>query len=73
MNYPKREIIEYIIALIDEFAIRFGLTDRQAYRYIRFHNGISFIEDNYNVIHTLDFREAVESVALFCQKSGGRL
>lgn len=73
MKYSPRDIAEYIIALVDEFALRFGLSDTQAYNYIRNHRGISFIEENYGIIHTLDFNEAVDSVALFCRKSGGAL
>lgn len=73
MKYGVRDILEYIVAVVSEFAIRFNLTDQQAYRYIRFHKGISFIKDNYGIIHTLDFDEAVESVALFCRRSGGEL
>ena len=65
--------MEYIIALVNEFAKKFNLSDKQAFNYIRNHQGISFIEDNYGIIHTLDFQEAVESVALFCRKTGGLL
>ena len=43
MKYSPRDIAEYIIALVDEFAVRFGLSDTQAYNYIRNHRGISFI------------------------------
>ena len=42
MMYNIRDIIEYIIALVNEFAKRFGLTEKQAYRYIRMHQGISY-------------------------------
>lgn len=73
MAYKVRDVIEYIVALVSEFASRYNLTDKQAYRYIRFHGGISFLEDNYGVIHTLDFAEAVDSVAMFCRRSGGEL
>ena len=73
MKYDVRDIIEYIIALVNEFAKRFGLSDRQAYRYIRIHQGVAFIEQNYSIIHTLDFDEAVESVAAYCRRSGGEL
>lgn len=73
MNYSIRDIFEYIIALVNEFAKKFGLTDRQAFNYIRNHNGVYFIEQNYGIIHTLDFDEAVDSVATFCRKSGGKL
>lgn len=72
-KYKVRDIIEYIVAVVNEFATRYSLTERQAYRYINFHDGISFIEENYGIIHTLSFNEAVESVALFCKNRGGKL
>ncbi len=73
MKYNIRDIIEYIIALVNEFAKRFGLTEIQAYRYIRMHKGVAFLEQNYGIIHTLDFNEAVNSVALYCRRNGGKL
>ena len=73
MKYNIRDIIEYIIALVNEFAKRFGLTEIQAYRYIRIHKGVAFLEQNYGIIHTLDFNEAVNSVALYCRRNGGKL
>lgn len=65
MNYNIRDIFEYIIALVNEFAKRFGLSDKQAYNYIRHHHGMAFIEQNYGIIHTLDFEEAVDSIATY--------
>lgn len=73
MEYNRRDIFEYIIALVNEFAGRFGLSDRQAYNYLRNHRAIPFIEQNYGIIHALDFDEAVDSVATYCRKSGGEL
>lgn len=73
MNYNIRDIFEYIIALVNEFAIKFDLTNKQAYNYIRNHKGILFVEQNYGIMHTLDFNEAVDSVATFCRRSGGVL
>ncbi|ROT11262.1 DUF3791 domain-containing protein [Muribaculum intestinale] len=73
MKYNIRDRFEYIIALVNEFAKRFGLSDKQAYNYIKFHRGVDFIEENYGIIHTLDFNEAIESVAAYCRRSGGEL
>ncbi|MEZ3466831.1 DUF3791 domain-containing protein [Muribaculum intestinale] len=73
MKYNIRDRFEYIIALVNEFAKRFGLSDKQAYNYIKFHKGVDFIEKNYGIIHTLDFNEAIESVAAYCRRSGGEL
>ena len=73
MRYNVRDIIEYVIALVDEFSKRYGLSEKQAYNYINAHKGIAFIEQHYGIMHTLDFNEAVESVALYCRKTGGLL
>ena len=73
MKYNIRDRFEYIIALVNEFAKGFGLSDKQAYNYIKFHKGVDFIEKNYGIIHTLDFNEAIESVAAYCRRSGGEL
>lgn len=73
MKYNIRDRFEYIIALVNEFAKRFGLSDKQAYNYIKFHKGVDFIEKNYGITHTLDFNEAIESVAAYCRRSGGEL
>lgn len=73
MNHNIRDIFEYIIALVNEFAKKFGLSDKQAYNYIRQYKGVAFIEQNYGIIHTLDFAEAVDSIATYCRKAGGQL
>lgn len=73
MKYNIRDILEYIIALVNEFAKKFSLTEKQAYRYIRMYKGVAFIEQNYGIIQTLDFNEAVDSIALYCRRNGGRL
>jgi len=73
MRYDIKDIIEYTIALVNEFAKKHSLTEDQAYRYIRNHKGLKFIENNYGIMHTLDFNEVVESLSLFCRKDGGAL
>lgn len=72
-KYPIKDIIEYTVALINEFALFCGLTETQAYRYIRNHEGIEFIHSNYGIMHTLDFRDAIEGVSNFCKRKGGLL
>ena len=51
--------------------MRYGLNEQQAYRNIRIHKGIAFIEEHYDIMHTLSFEDAVDGVALYCRKSGG--
>ena len=55
-TYPVRDKIEYIIAFINEFGQRFGLTDSQAYRYLKTYGAITNIDKHYGALHTQDFR-----------------
>ncbi len=73
MKYELKDVFEYSFIIIDLFARKFGLTENQAYRYLKAHNGIGFIEQNYGILHTLDFPEVIEGLSLYCQRSGGKL
>ncbi len=73
MKYNIKDIFEYTFIVIDLFSRKFSLTEMQAYQYLKKYNGISFIEQNYGILHTLDFSEAVEGVGLYCKKFGGAL
>lgn len=72
-TYPVRDKIEYIIAFINEFGQHFGLTDLQAYRYLKMYGAISNIDKHYGALHTQDFRGNVEDVAAYCRSMGGQL
>ena len=65
--------ITYIIAVISEFAARFGLNPQQAYRYLNRFKGIDFVDEFYNVEHTQSFEDVVDDLALYCHKNGGAL
>ncbi len=73
MKYNIRDIFEYTFILIDLFARKFSLTEAQAYRYLKAHKGISFIEEHYGILHTLDFPEVIDGLSLYCKKAGGAL
>lgn len=69
----KRNKVEYTVMLISEFAGKFSLSPLQAYRYISRHGGIRLIQENYDIMHTLTFADAVDSVATYCKNHGGQL
>lgn len=72
----KRELrnrIDYIVACVSEFAIRFNLTTRQAYSYLRTFSGIELLLEHYNVMHTLSIEDAVDDLQIACYNRGGRI
>lgn len=73
MSKQNIHTIGFLVALINEFANRFGLTDKQAYEYISRFGGIEMFIEHYNILHTLSFADMVEGMASFCKRQGGHL
>ena len=73
MSKDRVNIIEYTIALINEFAKKFGLSEAEAFGYIDRGNGMKLIEECYDIMHTLSFADGVAGMASYCRRHGGTL
>ena len=73
MSNLERNKIDFLVALIDEFAKRFGLSNKESYRYIHQYGGVQMFFDHYDILHTLSFRDMVDGMAAFCHRHGGKL
>lgn len=65
--------IDYIIALIAEFAQAHNLSTQQAYLYLKKYKGIDFIDQFYDVEHTFSFENSVDDLTAYCHRMGGEL
>lgn len=65
--------IDFLVALISEFAERFHLSGSDAYHYISSYGGVEMFDENYDILHTLSFRDMVDGMAAFCRRKGGSL
>ena len=74
---PKKKadknLIDYVMTVIVEFARRHDLTIREASNYIRRFKGIDFLTEFYDVEHTLSFNDCVDDLTIVCQNNGGTL
>ncbi len=70
---PKEEknIINYIVVCISEFASRYNLPMKDSYTYLRNYKGLDFLQDFYDVEHTLSFDDAVDDLTTICLQNGG--
>lgn len=73
MAIKEGDIIEFIIMLVNDFAKIVGLSEHQAYLYLKNHDAIKFIVSHYGVMHTLSANDTVDSLINFCRKSGGTI
>ncbi len=72
----KKEIydrIEYIVACVGAFAQKYGLSNPQAYSYLRRFAGLDFLLDYYVAEHTLSIDDAVSDLQFICQREGGKI
>lgn len=73
MDAVVKDKVEYIVAVISEFAAAHSLSTAQAYRYLERFKGIDFVIRFYNVEHTLPFEDVIEDLTAYCHRKGGAL
>lgn len=73
MAREERNMIGYMVALVSEFALRFGIRPRQAYAYLKRYKGMAHLYHHYDVLHTQSFPDTVDVLAQVCQNNGGGL
>jgi len=63
--------VEYYIFCIVAFAKRHNLSGAQSYRYLLHFKGLEFLDNHYEIEHTLSIDEALDDVTAICQRNGG--
>ncbi len=71
MTESDKNILDYLVVCISEFADRYKIHMKDAYIYMNQHKGIEFLKDFYDVEHTLSFDDIVDDVTAVCRKNGG--
>ena len=73
MSKHDKDILLFLVAVVTEFANRFGISQDNAYNYIRQYKGLDFYFNHYNVLHTLSFDDNVDDLIQVCANHGGSL
>lgn len=73
MPEVMRRKIDYTVVCINEFAKKKAMHPKTAFLYLYQHKGIAFLEENYEIEHTLSLDNAVEDLELICKRYGGDL
>lgn len=67
---PSKEVIEYIVTAISEFAKRNHLTLKESANYLLRFKGIDFLEQCYAAEHTLSINDWIEDITAICKRNG---
>ena len=65
--------IRYTVACVNEFARSKSLTTIQAFIYLLEHKAINFLDEFYDVEHTLSFEDAVSDLTNVSLQNGGKI
>ena len=69
----QTDIINYVVICINDFAERFRMDAKAAYRFLTQYGGIDFLMNHYDIEHTLSLDDTVEDLELICRQNGGIL
>lgn len=73
MSKQEKNILEFLVALVAEFATRLNISQGDAYNYMRKYHGLDYYFKHYNILHTLSFEENVDDMIQVCANHGGQL
>lgn len=73
MAQNEKNILEYIVVCVSEFANRYDIHMKDAYAYLRQYKGIDYLCEFYDVEHTLSFEDAIDDLTVICRRNGGAI
>ena len=71
MSEQTRKQVNYMVSCIHEFARRKKISQQDAYLFLQQYQGISFLNEFYDVEHTLSMNDAMDDLETVCRKNGG--
>jgi len=69
----QRNTVNYMVICISDFAERFSLDVKTAYRFLAQFGGIDFLLEHYEIEHTVSLDEAIDDLERVCLQNGGIL
>ncbi len=71
MSREEKNKIEYVTMCVFLFASRFGMGVKDALGYLLDFDGIGFLDENYDIEHTLPIEDTLEALQVVCARNGG--
>lgn len=73
MSELEKNMADYFVVCVREFSKRHNMASKDALLYLDEYGGLDFLEEFYDVQHTLSFDDTVDSLTVICHKNGGAI
>jgi len=71
MSKEEYNKIDYLIVCVNEFAEKYLLNYKDAFNYLHKYNAIRFLNENYEIEHTLSIEDAIDDIIHVAKNNGG--
>jgi len=71
MSELKRNMINYMVVCVNDYADRHGYAFADSFDYLCRNKGLEFLEECYDAEHTLSLDEALEDLESVCKRNEG--
>jgi hypothetical protein len=68
-----RDVVDYLAFMVNEFALKHGLSATQSFEYLKQYGGVGFLDKHYEVEHCENPLITLQSLQRICNREGGRL
>jgi hypothetical protein len=73
MKQIKKDMVNWSVVCVNEFATQKELSPKAAFRYLFTFGGIEFLKEHYEAEHLLSLDDTIEDLELVCRNQGGHL
>lgn len=65
--------VQYIVALIAEFAAHYGVSTKEAVQYLQRYKALDLYNRQYEYLHTQSFESNIRDISAYCRRMGGAI
>ena len=69
MSSEKRNMIDYMVVCVNDYADMHGLSFKDSFDYLAKYKGLDFLEECYDTEHTLSIDAALDDLAAICKRN----
>ncbi|MCL2183631.1 MAG: DUF3791 domain-containing protein [Chitinispirillia bacterium] len=69
----NKKIAEFMVMCVNDFAREKHLAVKESFNYLNEHKGLDYLQDYYDIEHTLSPADTVEALTIVCKQNGGDL
>ena len=73
MSHKLQNKIDYLVVCVNEFAEKYIMNYQDAFNYLQKFKALKFLDENYEIEHTLGIEDTIIDITLIARNNGGNI